>query len=324
MNQQRAVQPLAEGALLAALATFLGILSLGVPPVRFITDFLWGIPIIVIITKRDLRSGFMVLAVSLILLLFMFDPLTVFLFAIELSPMALCYGWLIKKKYAAGKSLIVGTVVAVAAEIVTILGFLYLAKIHIIPAKNELIRQVDEALALYKQFGLLDIYAKKGISESMLKDALYQSVELITLLIPAALILSAVMRAFLTWVVSQRVMRRLGFEVNGLPRFTEWQLPWYVIWFLIIGLVLTLTGDHFHIEKLAIMGKNTVFVISFVYTVIGLAITIHLMKNWKLPAWFKVFMVIIAILNLSGTLVLFALLGVFDSFVNFRRLGREI
>lgn len=322
MNQSRAIQPLTEGAILAALTTVLGIMSLGVPVFRVVTDFLWGIPIILLLVKYETKVAVMALVVSVFLMLLFFDPLTVLLFAIEMSPLALCYGFLIRKQISAGKSLVIGTVVAVGAELLTILGFLYLAHINVVPAKEELLRQANEALKLYKQVGLIDMYAQKGISEEMLKEALYQSVRIVALLTPAFLVLSSIVRAFLTWIVAGRVMRRVGFAVNELPRFSAWSLPWYWVWFLISGLILVIAGDYFHVTVAASIGKNVTFVTAFVYLIIGLSVAVHLLKNWRLPTWIKIFVVLVSLLNLTGTLIMLVLLGVFDAFVVFRRFSQ--
>lgn len=319
MSQQRATQPLTQGALLAALTALLGIMSLGFPPLRFITDFLWGIPIIIVITKHNLRLGIMVLGVSLLLLLFVFNPISVLLFAVRMAPLALVYGFLIKKRVLPGKSLVIGTLVAAIAEVVTILGFLYLAGINIIPPQEELKQVIDQAIKFYEEVGLFELYAKQGLSVETIKDTFYQVAYLYALLIPAAFVLSSIIRAFLTWIVAQRVLNRMGFSVGALPKFSEWSLPWYWIWLLTIGLLATIVGDHYGLETLAIAGKNMVAITCFIYLVIGLAIAVSFIKNWKVPGWFKVLIVIIIIINLSGTIILFTLLGIFDSFVVFRR-----
>jgi len=309
--QQQRVNPYVEGAFLASITAIMGALAIYFLPVKFLVDFIWGIPIIVIIKRYNFRIGILTLITTFIITLMLTDPVTTLLMFIQLAPLAMAYGLLFKLEIPPGPALLSGSVVSIISTALTLIGFIYIAKVNIIPSEQELRAQAELVKAFYISKGLMNAEEARRFSEI--------SVGLVRSMIPSFFAVGAIIRAFLTYILAVKVFRKLRYEVDSLPPFSEWRLPWYSVWPLIIGLGLTLTGDQFNFEIISTIGKNTLFFVIPLYFLIGLSVITYLFKNWKIPTWTKVLLGVAATVNLSGSVVLFVLIGAFDPLVSFRQ-----
>lgn len=310
MVQQHRVGPLVEGAFLALMTGIMGALAIYFLPVKFLVDYIWGIPIIIIIKRYDLRMGLLTLAITFFITWILTEPVTTLLLIVELAPLALAYGLMFKNEISPGFTLLGGSLISIVSTILTVLGFLYLANISIVPAEETLLMQTEKSLAFYKKLGLINNQDTKEIMET--------TVRLMLLLIPSALAIVSVIRAFFTYIIAVRVLRKLNYTVNPLPPFGEWRLPWYSVWAVILGLGMTLAGDFYNFNIMAVIGKNMVFIILPVYFTIGLAVATNFYKAWTLPKWGKILLIIAAVINLTGTVFILTLIGLFDPLVSFR------
>ncbi|MHB9093518.1 MAG: YybS family protein [Eubacteriales bacterium] len=313
MTQQQRVSPLVEGAFLALIMALMGALAIYFMPVKFLIDYVWGIPLIVIVKRYNIRTGLLTLTTTLFITGMLTDPVMTLLLVVKLAPLALAYSLLFKREVSPGVALAGGVVVCLISDFLTILGYLYLAKISIIPTEQALQMQAQ-------QFAML--YTKIGIDAVQAKQLAQSAVQLTLALVPSTLAVASVVRAFLTYILAVKVLRKLDYRVAPLPSFREWRIPWYSVWVLIIGLVMSLAGDQYKLTTLATIGKNLVFIVIPLFLLIGLAVIAHFMKVWEIPRWIKILLLVTAVINLTGSLVLVILVGVFDPLVTFRKWKR--
>ena len=98
------------------------------------------------------------------------------------------------------------------------------------------------------------------------------SIKTSVLLLPAAYLIFAVFSTVLTYMVGSKVLKRLNYRVNNLPPFSQWRLPWYSIWGIILGLLFLLIGDKFDFSVVKIIGQNLLTIFGFTFFIIGLAV----------------------------------------------------
>lgn len=310
MTEQQQVRPLVEGAFLALITAILGALAIYFLPVKFLVDYIWGIPIIIIIKRYNLRTGLLTLVTTFLLTWVFTQPVMTLLLLVELAPLALAYGVLFKKDIAPGIILFTGLIVSVISTVLTVLGFLYIAGINLIPTEEVLRLQAQQSVNIYKELGLINAADTKQMVDMTAKFMLA--------LIPSALAIASLIRAFFTYIITVRVLRRLGYKTSSLPSFSEWRLPWYSIWLIIVGVGLSLLGDSFNQDVVATIGKNIVFIVIPLFFTIGLSVATSFFKSWKAPMWIKIFIGLVSLLNFSGSLVIFTIIGLFDPVVSFR------
>lgn len=311
MTGQQGVHPLAEGAFMALLTAFMGALAIYFLPVKFLFDFAWGIPLIIIIYRHNIRTGLLAMVTAYILTWLFTEPASAALLFLELGPLALAYGLLFKTRISPGQTVGAGMVVSALAAVVLILILLYIEPASVFPSEQVLRQQAERVASFYINTGLLDIEDAKLYAN--------MSVALSRIFIPGFLILSGLIRGLITYILAARIMRRLSYRIAPLPLFIEWRLPWYSVWLLIVGLGMAVAGDQFSLKGIALAGKIAVFSTAPVFFVIGLAVVTYFFRTWKIPTWSKVLLGIIAVINLTGSIILFTLIGMFDPLVSFRR-----
>lgn len=311
MTQPQRVRPLAEGAFLALITAILGALAIYFLPAKFMVDFIWGIPLILIIKRYDLRMGILTLMTTFFITWILTEPTTTFLLMIELAPLALAFGLLFKYETSPGTSLLVGSLVSILATFLTVIGFFYIGGVSIFPAEEALRMQAEQTVSVYAKLGL--------INEAQVKPFIDTSVKLMITIFPSVLAFGSIIRAFFTYVVAVRVLKKLNYKVRPLPPFRDWKLPWYSVWLVIIGLGLSILGDEYQISTVASIGKNMIFIIMPVFFLIGVAVAANFFHRWKMPSWAKILVFITGLINFSGTIVVFTLIGLFDPVISFRR-----
>lgn len=115
------------------------------------------------------------------------------------------------------------------------------------------------------------------------------------------------------------VVRRLGLDVAGygLPPFSQWRLPFYLVWLLAIGVGLMVTRA----PVLATAGLNLALLSASVISVQGVAVQWHLTNRLlsnmgKLFYWLVMGFFFAPLILVSGVV-----LGLADQWVDLRRLG---
>ncbi|MFZ5641210.1 MAG: YybS family protein [Bacillota bacterium] len=318
MVQQQRLRPLIEGALLAAITALFGMLSLNLPLVSFFTDFLWGVPIVIVFIRHGWRIGLMALTVAGMLTLMFTEPVMAGLLFLQLAPVAVVYGVMFRNRFPAGPVLLSGIVMTVIAEAVVLVLYFYTQR-SVFNLNQEIGRMTGYVIEIYRTAGVLEHFARQGMDEPEVRKLIGS----VIILLPGFFVVAAMIKALLSYLVSVRVLDRLGLGRFRLPAFGEWHLPWYSVWVFMSGLLLTLAGDLYKMPVLAAIGKNIVFICFPIFFIIGLAVGVHFFRRWLLPGWVKILLVVIAVLNLTGTVLLLTGLGVFDPLVTFRSRGKK-
>jgi len=301
---------LVEGAFLALIIAGLGALAIYFFPIKFLVDYIWGIPLIIIVKKYNLGIGLLTLATTFFITWMLTDPIMTLLLVVKLAPLALVYALLFKGEVRPGVTLLSGVIVALLSDLVTLLGYMYLAQVPIIPS--------DEALRMQTQ-QFAEFYTKFGMDAEQARQLVDSAVKLSLMLIPSTLAVVAIFRAFLTYILAAKVLRKMNYGVAALPPFSDWRLPWYSIWSIILGLGMSLAGDEYQIKILSDIGKNLIFIFIPLFMVTGIAVVTKFFKTWRIPSWLKGLLVFLGLINFGTTLVLFALIGMFDPLVSFRK-----
>lgn len=310
-------QSLVEGAFFAALTTLVALLGLYVPPLYLVTGLAGPLPLAVLVCRRDLRTGVMAMLVAAVLLFMLFGrPLTVLVLVIDLGPLGLLLGLLYKRRASAGLSVALAGVASALLTLLTALIAFQLTGINPFVAGPEMRKSMEQVLSWYQRHGMLNTAAQQQI-----KQAMDQALHLMSLLLPANLIVWSLVSAGLTYVLGRLVLKKLGFKVVVLPPLHRWQLPWYMIWGLILGLGMLLGGESLQLKILSVTGKNLLFVAGFIYLFAGLAVASFYIRRWARGRLFKSLLIILVLLYWPFALVALCTLGLVDSLLNIRHLS---
>ncbi|HIJ69292.1 MAG TPA: DUF2232 domain-containing protein [Deltaproteobacteria bacterium] len=183
--------------------------------------------------------------------------------------------------------------------------------------KGEIVRLIEQDLrgaisAGLKQFG------SSSPETQELESKLLETVPLIVRIMPGVLMACTIAISWLNLLVSRRYCRAAAIESCVSEKLTLWKAPEFIVWFVIAGgLILLLpTGD------LKLAAINLLIVTGTIYFLQGVAIVAFYLERWKLPVYVRGFVYAVLLLQQFASMVT-AVLGLFDVWFDFRKLGKK-
>lgn len=103
----------------------------------------------------------------------------------------------------------------------------------------------------------------------------------------------------------------------SLSEFLNFKTPEYMIWPLIAVMAIMLLGPYWSPEYASVIGKNLLFCFGLFYFFQGFGILVELLTQLKIEGTFRSLLIILTIVTSYWIL---ALVGLFDMWIDFRRL----
>jgi hypothetical protein len=139
-------------------------------------------------------------------------------------------------------------------------------------------------------------------------------------LVPSFMALSGVIQLFLGWLGLILLLRLTGQFFPALSSFIYWKMPYNYI-YMIGGLIMV---RLFGTQSMKIMADNGILFIGFFYAVFGFSVFEYYLKKIRISPFLRVlFYIGFVFLQLPG-LILAALVGLFDSYFDFRKVRARI
>ncbi len=164
---------------------------------------------------------------------------------------------------------------------------------------------------------LLQQYGASSADRQLVEEALQKLLPLLVKLLPGAALASTLMACWLNLLAAKRFCRIRELPLPAWPAWSHWKAPELLVWMVIVsgGLLLLPYGS------LKIAALNALMVGGVIYLFQGLAIVGYYFGRWKLPPVFRAVAYGIILLQQFFTLGAM-LLGLFDTWFDFRRLSR--
>jgi len=303
----------AESGFGAALTAIFGLAGLYVPFLSFLSGLITPLPLVYLVRKSHLQTGIAALFVAdALIFLSTGNLVAAALVTINFGIIGLLIGLLFKNYVAAGKSIFI---IAIAAAVFTLAGFFIMAcygNVNIFAMDGEAERILEQIMQLYRENNIINLndIETRAMLENMIRISL--------LFLPGSIILWSVISASFTYLLSRLVLKRMNYEVVALPPFSEWKLPWYSVWAVIAGLLFTLVGDELGRQALSALGKNILFVFSFVFALTGVSVLTYFYKHLRLSVMVKLIILFILFLYIPAALIIVVILGLLEPLVGLR------
>ncbi|NLI11474.1 YybS family protein [Pelotomaculum propionicicum] len=307
---------LAQWAFFTSLVIVVGLGGIYLPPLYFIAAVLLPLPVMMLVLRLDLRYAALGLLVGALFLGILINShLEADLFVLKFGLLGVCYGLLFKNRVAPGKSLAAGILCSVALTLIFAAGFYFLTGNNPFVLGEEGLQAAEQWLAANQSAGLFNDLPAEW--QSSFGESVVATFEL---LLPGQYVVTAAIEAACAFLLAVAWLRRVNYFTSAPPAFTALSLPWYSVWGLITGLALTLGGDLFSWTLAAKTGKNILFVLFYLYLILGLSVFIYFFRKVNLAKPIKISILILAVVYLPFSLMIILLLGVVDPLVNLRRL----
>ena len=315
---------LTEGAVLAALTAVIAAAGLVIPPVAIL---LAPLPVMLLVIRWGLRTGVLATVVAGLILLQIFGPLVAFS-ALGFGPVGLALGWGVRHERGPAWTVLAGAAALYASTLVSLV--LAMAVLHQ-DVLTQFIRlqttSIQHSIALMERLGassqmveplhlLIDAPCGEHHCFAPPLEALIRSTSLVLVA------LGALVWGYLCYTVGRSLLRRLGYHIPALPPMLTWRLPRQLAASLVwISAGLSVAG--LWVPALGGLVLSAVFLNLFVFGFLGALVAVTWMTKRQIPRLAQAAVLVLLVTSQSALpLLALAVLGMLDTWHDFRRLGR--
>jgi len=300
---------------LFVLAALFSISMVFVPPLGLLINSFTPFPLIIIYYLFGRRAGLLASGAILLLLTLVVGKEFGILFVVQYALMALLVGDLARRGYEWNLVIIAGTIVPLLA------GGILLA-IYSAGLEHSLITSLQTMVADNVR-NTFKMYADIGVSfdrQMVGEEEIAAISKTMVMIIPAILTVGAIMSVVINSLVAHYLAaKRYGATIFSGMDVSLWGVPDNLVWVIIGGGVLMFSSSG----VADIIGLNVLIVMSVLYFLQGVSVTIFLFKKWRLHMLVKIAIYGI-ILSQPIFWVLVTVFGLADIWVDFRKMRGKL
>jgi len=315
------------------LFTFLALIcAMLIPGFGLIGAALLPIPVSLLIIVGRIRDGIICAVVSC-LILFLLNYMLAFIVIVFIISVAFSQRYATLEKQSAGKTIITVFLIFLGGTcLYVLLYFIFYGPTfftEIAEGYNTYIESIhdDQFISEYARLMMID--------SSQLDMTISQTqamLRFIPRILPGVLIVSFSIISLVNYLFSFMIFKRYRIEIKPFIPFIKWDLSWYFVWGIIIGLVLVLIpdigssidGGGGTIDIAAdILGYNLIIIFGMLYTVLGISVLWGIFVRFKTRLVIRVMMGIFLLFFFGFAIIIFPALGLIDIWANFRKLKRN-
>jgi len=297
-------------------AGFLLVSSLFIPVAGPLLLLLTPLPFLYYSVKEGPRYGIQtaILSTLIIVLAFRIAGYTqLIIFAFQFSLLGICLSELFRKRLGVGQTILWATLFMLILSVGFVfflasskdMGIQRMVFEYMRDQLNLTIRAYEEMGITKEATGELEIYGN-----SLLK--------ILSKIYPSLMIIGTGFLVWLNVLLGRSILRTRNLQYPDFGSLDRWRTPDILIWLVIVsGFALFLsTGD---IRSLAI---NILIVMMVIYFFHGLAIMVFFLNKYRVPLWLRIIFYFLLFFQQVFTVCL-ALVGLFDQWVDFRRIQHK-
>ena len=169
--------------------------------------------------------------------------------------------------------------------------------------------------------------ALAGISSEQFKQVLEQIqsiLKFIPYLLPALGVVFFGIVSVINYYVSSIIFKRYNISIKQLPNLKYWDLPWYLCWGIIAGIILVIIpkfSTSFN-NIIVISGYSLIIIFGILYLILGIAVIWGIFDRFNTQINLR-YIILALIVFIPGLMLLLPLLGLIDIWANFRKLNRS-
>lgn len=274
---------IAEGAIVTAIYMVLLWLTLYAPLIGTITSLILSVPFIVVGSRQTTKVTVLTALAATLVAGLLIGPgagLRTALFALIGSAMGVSY----QKYKGSWTALSIGF-------LTTIIGFIFM----LVVMSTLFEFNVTQFMKDYMNESIKMAESITGSGNSEQINLFKQSVDLLVMLLPALIIIAAILTTMINHIVGIRVLRRLGTNVPTLPPFKDWKLPRILLFYYLISLILSFIPGLSSIQAIQTIVMNSVYLLGALFMVQGVSFVAYY-------SWAK---------GLGKTPIVFVIIGMF-------------
>lgn len=304
---------LTETAIITAIIVALMLMGVYILPIIFI---IYPVPFIILGVRNGIRYSLLSIITTTFIVGILINVVEgLYILAIS-SIIALPIIYMLKKKTKTTRLIIFSSIISLISTSVIILLFSWLTGIDIMGYVRTYFNEILNGVKT-----VIDVQEISDIEKNQIIDLVKFVIDQMMLLIPSSIIIVSIFYSMINYWLSIMVLRRLGYKLKNIPRFTHFRLPANIstgIVVMALGILVLKILNFGYYENIAI---NIVSVFYFLFYVQGLAVIVFLLNKTKLSNFVRRLLIFFIFITISLSFVI-AIIGLLDSLFNFRKLNK--
>ena len=280
--------------------------------------FLFPVSFIVLGVKYGININIICMIISTFVIGLLTDNISGIFILLAFLPVSIALNYTIKGRRKSLETMAISTLVLMISFFIILSIMRDMTGVSIVVQLEEFFNEaLNTQVELLKETGLSNYELLK------VTDFLENKLGEVLLIIPSIIMIFSLITAYLNYLISVLILRKLGYGIVYIPKFSRFSLPNNIllgIGIMFLGAFLLKIFKIFYYEAIFI---NITTLVSFVFFLQGLAIIDYRLikknRNWILRILAILFFT--TILPLGGFITI---LGVLDMFFDFRKLKRPV
>jgi uncharacterized protein YybS (DUF2232 family) len=293
------------------------------PFVSFISLAVLPIPTVLLVLSKRFRDA-IICAIASILVLFIFDYVLAIAIITVIVAISFGYRYFIDKD----KSPIISIIVIFFIFIGAILIYIAINTAISRGFLKDIIKGYGDYVNNLPNDPLIKNYqALVGLNSEQFKQVLGQIqsiLKFIPYLLPALGVVFFGIASFINYYVSSIIFKRYNINIKQLSNLKYWDLPWYLCWGIIAGIILVIIpkfSTSFN-NIIVISGYSLIIIFGILYLILGIAVIWGIFNRFNTQKSLR-YIILALIVFIPGLILLLPLLGLIDIWANFRKLNRS-
>lgn len=309
-----------EAGLICALVVVIMLLNVYMPLFSLLGNFILPIPITVLYIRHGYKVAASAVVVSGILIAALYSPIQAFTSMVLFGLVGITLGYCVIKKKTFSTALILLTIANVISNIVNFIVMVNLidrggVRVFV----DKIVKTLQESASMTK-----NLYGSMGLTGPQVEqiNKMFAAItpEFILQIAPAALFIMSVVFAYLNYVITSKILKKLRYEMQEITPFTKINIPSTFIAALIILMCLGIVLNSRGIAAGAIITASTFLTLQYVFILIGISSAIYLLTNRFGIS--KPMIALILILTIFTQLsMVYIFLGIIDMVLDLRKLN---
>lgn len=318
-DQKYATKSTVEAGIMTCIILILMLINIYMPIFSYVLKFVLPIPVTLLYLRHNSKVTFTALAASGILISLINNPLSGLTSAIMFGLTGIALGYSIKRELSVPTTIMI---LALASLIGSVIDFaVYITLISgtsVTKFMSEVIRTINESMNMSISF-----YEKMGVPADQIK--LFKSmigiftVDYMLKLIPSALIISSIIFAFLSYIITRLILRKLGYTIKQIPKFSKMYVDIRFVTILAIIMLIGIILIRLKITAGEYISISSELMLLYAFLFDGIALVTYYLSN-KLSLSKGVIVAIIIFTAVSQLAIVYIILGIIDIIADFRKL----
>lgn len=302
----------AEAVLVIAMSTILALVGVYYFPILL---FLYPVLFVALGVRQGVNLTMISLSISALSIGLMIDVMSGLFLLIAYLPLSIAIIYSIKKRKNPTEVLLISTLIFLGS-ILSIMGIVKnIAGIGIIEQLNLSFTELLES-----QVQMLEGLNLSDYQIIQVKGEYKNLFEYVLTIIPSMIIIFCLATAYLNYLLSSLLLRRLNHAIVHIPKFSRFDLPSNTLLGIGIMVIITWLLGYLDIFNSDAVLKNIITIASFIFFIQGLAVIAYKMIQKKINIIIRIFVAVIITLAAPILGNFITMFGFLDLIFDFRKI----